>query len=361
MDPWEIPLPPFTHEPSPPSSATPFPPLPQRSLRRRLLQDAAIAQSTAVLYEQAYQDWAEFTFVYNFPPFPSPDSLSLFVVYRARSVVPSILADELSALAFWFRPIDGPRWDNVRSSWEVVMALDGNSNLDPLDPEEALPVPIKDLERAIRASVADGYYDGLLWAAMATVAFLACATIEELTSDVQHPLYRDSRKHIARAAVHLSRSGFSANLPYDSAHPLYRGSMLRFSSTDAGDLLKVVRAYVSARDTRHGKAGALWIDGRGVVPTRRWFMERVEALCGTKYTEESLRAGGALWYTGRNLDEEAIRRLGRWKSEEWDEYVVLQVDIVMALRNREASNVPPVPVPPPSFPRSTLAALAPFL
>ncbi|GAA5896053.1 hypothetical protein JCM5296_006230 [Sporobolomyces johnsonii] len=358
MDPWEMQFPVLAHEPSPRSSATPFPPLPQPSLRRRLLHEAAIAQSTAVLYEQAYQDWADFTFAYNFPPFPAANSLLLFVAHRTFSVVPSILTEELSALAFWFRPIDRSRWDEACNSPEVVMALIGNSNLNP---EEALPVPIKDLERAIRASVARSSYDGLLWAAMAAVAFLACATIEELTSDVQHPLYRDSRKHIARATVHLSRSGFSANLPYDSAHPLYTGSKLRFSSTDAGDLLKVVRAYVSARDTRHRKAGALWLDGRGVVPTRRWFMERLEALCGTEYTEDSLRAGGALWYTGRNLGEEVIRTLGRWKSEEWDDYVELQVDIALALRNRAASNVPPVPVPPPSFPRSTLAALAPFL
>ncbi|GAA5878261.1 hypothetical protein JCM1840_002365 [Sporobolomyces johnsonii] len=341
-----------------PHLKTPFLPIAELRYRRRLLWEAAIAAMTSAVYERAYQSWTVFTLAYAFPPFPSPDTLSLYVTHRAPNIVPSTLAGELSGLAFYFKAIDTARWNDARASPEVGRALMGNTKLNPHTPKKARPVAIEDLERAVRTSLARGTYDSLLWAAMAVVAFFSCSRAQELTT-YDNPLFRDSRKQILRHTVRVSPSGFSASLPYHKADPLYTGSKVWYSARDAGDLHKVVVAYLAARDGLHEDASEPWVDEKGVVPLRRWFVERVKARCGAEYTGHSFRAGGATWYSRQRMPEDAIKALGRWKSDAWRDYVRLQPEIALAQRERDVDNLPPIPSP--VLPAASLAVLAPFL
>ncbi|GAA6040546.1 hypothetical protein JCM8097_005457 [Rhodosporidiobolus ruineniae] len=308
------------------STKAPFPSLPSLLHRRRLLWEAAIAPSTSVAYERAFRSWSTFAATLSLPAFPSPHSLSLFVTYRADRVVPTTLAGELSGLAFYFKTVDADRWEKARSSTEVVRVLLGNHKLNPHTPVKAVPLGIDTLVAGVELSLRRGTYDGLVFATMSVVCFFSCARAQELTS-YDNPSYADSRKLVLRSPTRWTEKGFSADLPYHKADPLYSGSKLYFSHSDAGDLARVVEAFLAARDKLFGRSGPLWLVGDGTSPPRSWFAERVKARMGGDFTGHTFRVGGASFYALSGMKEDKIKRIGRWKSAGWQEYVRLQPEV----------------------------------
>ncbi|GAA5878148.1 hypothetical protein JCM1840_002257 [Sporobolomyces johnsonii] len=289
-----------------------------------VLWKGSIAKSTTVAYERAYRSWLSFTITYSLPFFPLPHTLSAFVTYRAPAVVPSTLAGELFGITYYYKAIDAEWWEKARSSPEVGHALLGNVKLNPHVVKKAAPLPVDELVQGISDALAlPSSYDDLLWAAMASVAFLSRCRAQEVL-EYDNPLFRNFNKHTAKASVRVSASGFSATLPYHKADPLYMGSKLYFSATNAGGLLSVVRVYLAARDARFADSHALWLAETGTTPTRRWFVALAKSRCGVEFSGHSFRAGGASFYARWGVSEEEIKRLGRWKPDAWRDYVRLQ-------------------------------------
>ncbi|GAA5916740.1 hypothetical protein JCM5296_003936 [Sporobolomyces johnsonii] len=338
----------FVPPPAAGKAHSPAPSWNQVLASRNVLWKGSIAKSTTIAYERAYRSWPTFTITYSLPFFPSPHTLSAFVAYRAPAVVPSTLAGELSGIAYYYKAVDAERWEKARSSPEVGRALLGNAKLNPHVVKKATPLPVDALVQGISDALAlPSSYDDLLWAAMASVTFLSCCRAQEV-SEYDNPLFRDFNKHTARASVRVSASGFSATLPYHKADPLYTGSKLYFSATHAGDLLSVVRVYLAARDARFADSHTLWLAETGTTPTRRWFVALAKSRCGIEFSGHSFRAGGASFYARWGVAEEEIKRLGRWKSDTWRDYVRLQPDIAIAMLNRgagvERMSTPTLPV-----------------
>ncbi|GAA5939866.1 hypothetical protein JCM1841_004223 [Sporobolomyces salmonicolor] len=344
----------FAPSSAPSARASPWPPLSHALTLRKQLWVSSIAASTSTAYDRAFRLWGSFVLAYTLPEFPTAHSLSLFVAVRSPRVVPSTIAGELSGLAFFFKAVDAERWERARASIEVLRALAGNAKANPHQPKKALPLAVDDLLRAVHLALALDSYDGLLWAAMAAVGFLSCARAQELT-EYDNPHYRDVSKRIVRASLRLSPEGFSVDLPYHKADALYTGTKLWYSTADAGDLHLVVATFINLRDRIHGRAGPLWLQLDANPPTRQWFVERLKARAGPQYTGHSFRAGGASWYTVRGAPDEAIKKIGRWKSSSWEDYVRLQPEIAIAQRERDVLRLPPPP--PPSLDAAALYAI----
>ncbi|GAA5880929.1 hypothetical protein JCM1840_002099 [Sporobolomyces johnsonii] len=329
-----------------PKRSEPWPPNRDLQSLREEKWQLCVAKSTADAYARWYRAWAAFALHYGHPLFPTRDSLSLYVIYRGRSVVPTTIASDLSGLAFFFSAADPKRWAAVRDSAEVVRAIAGNAKSNPHVPRKAVPLDLDHLLSGIALALASPSYTNLLWSAVAALTFLSCARAQEVT-EYDNVAYRDARKRIMRDTVRITAKGFSALLPYHKADPLYTGSMVWFAADDAGDLFNVVRLYLKARDSKFPLSAPLWLAEDGVPPPRQWFVDRVQLLCGIEYTGHSFRAGGATFYALRGASDFQIKQLGRWKGNSFESYIRMQPDVAIALRVRDAGGDR---LPAPSLP-----------
>ncbi|GAA5960013.1 hypothetical protein JCM10213_003703 [Rhodosporidiobolus nylandii] len=320
----------------PPSQPkNPFPSLSVLRSERQRLWDAALEPGSRIAYQRAVNNWFIFCQAYALPSLPSAESLSLFVAWREGDAV---------------------AWAKARSSVEVDRALKGHAKLFPRAVRKAKPLPFPVLSSAVSLVSSSSSYDSLLWAAQAVVAFLTCARAQEVTT-FDKVEFRHEAKFSLRSTARLSADGFSLFLPYMKNDPLYTGSKLWFARRDSGALLDVVRAYLKVRDILFGDGGFMWRRRDGTVPTRRWFVEELRRRCGAEYSGHSLRCGGATWYALRGVPDKAIKRLGRWRSDAWEDYIRVNDDLAIALRNRDAGEEPPPALLPSSFSSDALGVL----
>ncbi|GAA5883172.1 hypothetical protein JCM1840_003420, partial [Sporobolomyces johnsonii] len=323
-----------------PKCSEPWPPNRDlRSLREEKWQ-LCIAKSTTDAYTRSYRAWAAFALHYGHPLFPTRDSLSLYVIYRGCSVVPTTIASDLSGLAFFFSAADPKRCAAVRDSAEVVRAIAGNAKSNPHVPCKAIPLDLDHLLSGIALALASPSYTNLLWSAVAALTFLSCTRAQAVT-EYDNITYRDARKRIMRDTVHITAKGFSALLPYHKADPLYTGSMVWFAADD------VVHLYLKARDSKFPLSAPLWLAEDGIPPPRQWFVDRVQLLCGIEYTGHSFRAGGATFYALQGTSDFQIKQLGCWKGNSFESYIRMQPDVAIALRVRDAGGDR---LPAPSLP-----------
>lgn len=257
----------------------------------------------------------------------------------------SSVEKELAGIGWHFKGVDERRWTAARSSPKVARALLGGVKMLQHPVQQATPLPMDILVRAVdRLRLPHAPYDALLWAAMSIIAFLTCSRAQEV-STFDSPQLRNPAKLIPRSSVGLDDQGFVAFLPYHKADRRFAGTQLHFAAADAGDFLYVLALYVRVRDYVHGADGALFLQLDGSTPTRRWFVDEIKARCGSSFTGHSLRAGGASWYASRGMAGEEIRRIEHWSSDRWASYVRLHPEVANALRNDLLAQRPP-PAPP---------------
>jgi hypothetical protein len=174
---------------------------------------------------------------------------------------------------------------------------------------------------------------------MAVTAFFSCARAQEVSS-YDKPAFRNHLKYSRRSSVIFTASSFSVGLPYMKNDALFTGSRLFFSLRRIGPLATILHLYLRLRDTVHGSHGVLWLRQNGVVPTLRWFVERLKQRCGNVYTGHSLRSGGATLYALIGTPERLIKRLGRWSSSAWEDYVRTHSDVAVAVLDEAAGGAP---------------------
>ncbi|KAF8546958.1 hypothetical protein OG21DRAFT_1517748 [Imleria badia] len=82
-----------------------------------------------------------------------------------------------------------------------------------------------------------------------------------------------------------------------------------------------MRQYVHSRDNLFFLSPELWLTRDGRVPTRSWFIRRLQRACGFEFTGHSMRAGGATTLALLGTAPHVIQAIGRWSSDEWQKYV----------------------------------------
>lgn len=85
--------------------------------------------------------------------------------------------------------------------------------------------------------------------------------------------------------------------------------------------MQALRAYLNTRDIRFEGKWQLFIDSKGQVPTRSWFLKRFHLFFGKNKSGHSMRSGGASAMAQAGIPLENIQDTGRWSSEAFKSYV----------------------------------------
>lgn len=322
---------------------SPPPSLPDLVQRRSALILNAVEPSTRRGYTSALKHWSTFLKIYNFPPTPSADSLSLFVAFLTSRVKEANKV--LSALAHHLRPTMR-NWEEVRNDPLVEAALRGSKKANASPPKRARPLRPPELASLVRTAISSQSYNDLLVAFIAALGFTGVMRLGELT-EPQHRGDRSVRKVCRREGVLLERDSlFQFFLETHKGDREHKGShvvVVAENSTSDFNFVKLAEAYLSRRDARHGQLGRLLLRADGTPPPRHWFLGRLAA-AAPGATGHSLRAGGATFLASRGVPSELIKRMGRWSSSSWESYIRNTPSLAAALQRQALRAAPPIPV-----------------
>ena len=79
--------------------------------------------------------------------------------------------------------------------------------------------------------------------------------------------------------------------------------------------------YITSRDFLFPLHPELWLTSRGTVPTRHWFLSRLQVLFPSNYAGYSLRLGGATSLAEAGVDPSVIQGIGHWSSPAFQIYI----------------------------------------
>jgi hypothetical protein len=163
-------------------------------------------------------------------------------------------------------------------------------------------------------------YDDLLFAVILSCAFYACHQIGKLVSKSDKSLL-DWRKVIKQGSLSFSGNRATYHLPYHKSDRFYQGTDILFTTQEIADPVRLLRDYVTARDSIHGAKTALFLTQAGTIPSRHWFDRHFFACLDRSFGGHSARAGGATFYASLGLSKDIIQALGRWSSQSWRIYI----------------------------------------
>lgn len=290
--------------------------------------------STRDGYNVALRAWESFTKRFHLPFLPTSNSLVLFIAFTIPRI--ATVDKYLSALASYFK-LQMEDWDAVRHSEVVRMALKGAAKWKRHTVKRVNHLLPEHLDRFLAAATASKSYNDLLFAAISTAGFFALHRLGEVVID-DSSRHLDPRKIIARKSVVQSPTSFSYTLPYNKTDPTFLGSLvviLASSTTASVQSNQLLTAYLRWRDRKFGLSGDLFLKNDGSRPTRKWYIDILQASIGSSYAGHSLRPGGATWYALKGASADAIRRLGRWapNSTAWEQYIRAHPSVFIALQS----------------------------
>ena len=305
--------------------------------RERLLHARAVALghavefSTAVTYSSHLNSYLNFCKSHNFPVDPTPETLSLFVVYTAHYIRPESVGCYLSGICNTLEPYF-PHVRKSRRSALVSRSLAGMIKLRGGSPtKRKRPLSREDLATLVHAHAAPTH-DDLLFRAIAFTGFFGLMRLGELMQSDNH-LQRSSKKQTRRLSVTISDTSYSLHLPYHKGDRFYEGNTVLITAINQPVLNPIphMQAYLQSRDALYPLLPALWLTSAGAVPTYSWFVGQLKQILGDDVAGHSLRSGGATDLAIAGVPDSAIQALGRWASDTWRIYVRKHPVIVHAL------------------------------
>jgi hypothetical protein len=285
--------------------------------RARFLQVNSIEKSTVKGYATGARDYISFCIAHGLPLDPTPSTLARYIAYTSQFISsgPKYLTGARHFLSELY-----PDFDHNRSHPLVQATISGSRKLraDPVRRKQ--PLRTTHLEAFLLIAQETRSYDDLLFVTILSCAFYACHRIGELVWKSERSLH-DWRKVIKRGSLSFSPNRATYHLPYHKADRFYQGTEILFTTQEIADPVRLLRDYVTLRDSFHGAKTALFLTQDGSVPSRHWFDRRFFARLDRSFGGHSARAGGATFYASLGLSEDIIQALGRWSSQSWRIYI----------------------------------------
>ena len=294
--------------------------------RERLIHERAIALgssidiSTRQAYSSHLQSYLTFCKNHNFPVDPTPDTLSFFTVYMCHHIKPSSVDAYLSGICNQLEPFF-PHVRASRKSPLVARTLAGcKRNLGTATVRKR-PLGREDLLECLRNFLPTSY-DNLLFRALLLAGFLGLHRLGELVRPSKGNIWR---KTIPRTSAMLDpvHRRFQYRLPTSKTDHIFEGStILLDEAIDDIPSFDIFAEYLTARDDLFPLSPPLWIASTGEIPTREWFLTRLDsAVNDPTVGGHSLRAGGATFFASLGWPDDRIQMLGRWKSDAFKIYI----------------------------------------
>ena len=294
----------------------------------RLIYERSIAlghcldRSTVKNYSSALNSYITFCKNHERPVEPTPDTLSFYVVYMSRFVKPDSVETYLSGICSQLEP-HFPNIRVIRTHYLVTRTLKGCKRLFGTPIRRKLPLTIANLQTVIDALHSSTSHDDRLFLCALLTGFHALMRCGELTIP-DDPSRRDSQKVTKRSSISWpSASSYGFVLPatktdiyFESSHLVVR----RF--IPSLDPLPFFKDYLASRDNLFPLNPELWLNSKGTVPTRSWFLARLRRFFpDTRVAGQSMRAGGATCLASTGASPSIIQAAGRWSSNTFQIYI----------------------------------------
>jgi hypothetical protein len=326
--------------------------------RMRLQHERAIALGFAVeassvrSYTSAFQSYLSFCKNHHIPIDPTPDTLSLFVVYMCSHIRPSSVRSYLSGICHALEDTF-PDVRANRNSRLVSRTLAGcfKRIANPVQRKRAFS--LEDLQLLLNTYARSDQYNDKLFLVMTFTAFWGLLRLGEVAvPDSLH--LRAPKKRTLRHPTSITEKSYTISLPYHKADRFYEGNKILIPARpDAFNPVPIFSRYVDARDNLHGLKPFLWTQADGSPPTRSWFMARLHRIFPRDVGGHSLRAGGATAYALQGVPDDRIQGLGRWSSDTFKIYIRKNPTLLHALiTGSEESNTTTLPNPAIDLPLS---------
>lgn len=213
----------------------------------------------------------------------------------------------------------------------VAKTIQGCKKLRPSTPSRKRPLTRSDLQSIAPQYLCDAYYDDILFFSLLLTGFHGLMRLGELVWPDQVKL-RDYRKVICRNTVQLNQGSFEFFLPGHKADRFFEGNIVIIQSTHTlDDPLSPFLSYLSSRDRLFPFRPELWLKRDGSIPTRSWFIRRLQRHFPNDVGGHSMRAGGATALAEAGIPPYLIQAIGRWSSEAFQTYIRRQPVLLATL------------------------------
>jgi hypothetical protein len=297
----------------------------------------ALDRSTRSVYRSHLESWLTFCDLHAFSYEPTEVTLCNFIVFMSHHIQPRSVATYLSGICNGLA-VAFPAIREVRRLPSVSKTLQGCLRQLGSPPSRKLALTADHLLAFSRA-LSSPSHDDLLFLSLTFCGFLALHRLGELV-DHHNPSLRSARKRILRTSVSCSSDILSYHLPAHKADRFFEGNVIVISRPASAPLdpFPIFRAYLRSRDHRDRFSPFLWLDSRGAVPTRSWYLARLHALLPHTFGGHSLRSGGATFFASHGWSYDRIQTLGRWASDAFRVYIRKHPALLHVL-------IPPAPPP----------------
>jgi len=284
-------------------------------------------------YGSALNSYLNFIRIHRYPLEPTPDTLSLFVVYMCHHIQPRSVGTYLSGICNQLEPY----FPDVRAHRNpplVTKTFTGCLRMLSSPIQRKSPLSFTDLIRVVQHYIdapSPPSHDDLLFVSQITTGFNALLRLGELTVPDAVAL-RDDRKVTKIWTVVVSQDEYEYELPTHKADHYFEGNkVLCRRSHDIPDPVRHFHAYLQSCNTLFPLSRELWLTQRGVSPTRSFFMRRMRTFFDGDIAGQSIRAGGATFLAECGVPPHLIQARGRWKSETFQIYIRKSPVLLQAL------------------------------
>ncbi|KAJ6468716.1 hypothetical protein DFH09DRAFT_1480147, partial [Mycena vulgaris] len=230
--------------------------------------------------------------IHNFEIKPTPETLSLYVVYMSHHIDPRSVDKYLSGISSELEPFY-PEVRQSRKSMLVSRTLKGCKRMLSRPIHRKQPLSRTQLQEILDRLPPTPSHDDLLFVVMLLTGFYGLLRLGELTSP-DTPALRNPSKWTLRSSVEWIPEGFAFWLRSHKTDSTFEGSRVVIRHHSRVSAVPVFHRYLDRRDALFPFHPFLWVKADGSVPTRSWFMRRLRRLIpNSNYAGQSLRAGGA--------------------------------------------------------------------
>ena len=271
-------------------------------------------------YTSALNSYLTFCNLHNLPVDPTPDTLSLYVVFLSSHIKPDSVNSYLSGIC---RQLEAfyPEVRRNRSSLLVSRTMTGCLRRFGTPVKRKTPLSRANLLFVLDSMVSAPSHDDKLFAAIILTGFHALMRLGELVFP-DKKINRNYRKISLRHSVVIDSDQYSFFLPSHKGDRFFEGNVILIQKLDMPtDPYTPFLAYLNSRDTLFPLHPELWLTSRGSVPTRHWFISRLRKFFPNNIAGQSLRSGGATSLAEAGADLATIQAAGRWSSDAFWIYI----------------------------------------
>jgi hypothetical protein len=290
------------------------------AFRRAIALGMALDTSSHASYSSALNSYIAFCEMHSFPLDPTPDTLSLFVVYMSAHIEPRSVDKYLSGISHELEPFY-PDVRKNRKSMLVSRTLKGCKRLYSKPTRRKQPLSVSQLKLAIESLGTDPSHDDRLFISMLHNGFRGLLRLGEMVAPDNSRL-RNPAKYSLRSSVEWLPDAFSFWLRTHKTDSSFEGARIVIADNPLVHAREHFNLYLQSRDQKFPFNPYLWLTSSGQVPTRQWFLQRFRRVVpDNAFAGQSLRAGGATFLAEQGVAFPLIQSIGRWSSETFQIYI----------------------------------------